>query len=78
MYFGQIKKALLTNESIFAGTPVLTITAKDRDSGDFGTEGIVYQVTMSDDDSFTLAIVVTLALVVTINAFQTDDRWRVG
>ena len=44
MYFGQIKKALLTNESIFAGTPVLTITAKDRDSGDFGTKGIVYQV----------------------------------
>ena len=44
MYFGQIKKTLLTNESIFAGTPVLTITAKDRDSGDFGTKGIVYQV----------------------------------
>ena len=44
MYFGRIKKALLTNETIFAGTPVLTITAKDRDSGDFGTEGIVYQV----------------------------------
>ena len=44
MYFGRIKKTLLTNESIFAGTPVLTITAKDRDSGDFGTEGIVYQV----------------------------------
>ena len=44
MYFGRIKKTLLTNESIFSGTPVLTITAKDRDSGDFGTEGIVYQV----------------------------------
>ena len=64
MYFGHVKKALLTNESIFAGTPVLTITAKDRDSGDFGTEGIVYQVMMSND-SFTLAKVVTLALVVT-------------
>ena len=44
MYFGRIKKALLTNETLFSGTPVLTITAKDRDSGDFGTEGIVYQV----------------------------------
>ena len=44
MYFGRIKKALLTNETIFSGTPVLTITAKDRDNGDFGTEGIVYQV----------------------------------
>ena len=44
MYFGRIKKTLLTNESIFSGTPVLTITAKDRDSGDFGTKGIVYQV----------------------------------
>ena len=32
----------------FAGTPVLTITAKDRDSGDFGTAGIVYQVTMPE------------------------------
>ena len=32
----------------FAGTPVLTITAKDRDSGDFGTAGIVYQVMMPE------------------------------
>ena len=48
---------LLSNYKMFfcAGTPVLTITAKDRDSGDFGTEGIVYQVMMSND-SFTLAI----------------------
>ena len=40
----------------FAGTPVLTITAKDRDSGDFGTEGIVYEVMMQNraGDSFTL------------------------
>ena len=40
----------------FAGTPVLTITAKDRDSGDFGTEGIVYEVMMQNraDDTFTL------------------------
>ena len=47
----------------FAGTPVLTITAKDRDSGDFGTAGIVYQVMMPADDSFTLEIVATLTLV---------------
>ena len=38
---------LLDNYKI-AGTPVLTITAKDRDSGDFGTEGIVYQVIMAE------------------------------
>ena len=38
---------LLDNYKI-AGTPVLTITAKDRDSGDFGTEGIVYQVIVAE------------------------------
>ena len=41
---------LLPNYKMFflAGTPVLTITAKDRDSGDFGTAGIVYQVMMPE------------------------------
>ena len=37
---------------LFAGTPVLTITAKDRDSGDFGTAGIVYELTGSGSDKF--------------------------
>ena len=52
MYFGRIKKTLLTNETIFAGTPVLTITAKDRDSGDFGTQGIRYKLMGTGSDLF--------------------------
>ena len=51
---------LLSNCKIFilAGTPVLTITAKDRDSGDFGTKGIVYQV------------IIRMAQLVTITALS--------
>ena len=67
MYFVQIKKALLTNESIFAGTPVLTITAKDRDSGDFGTKGIVYQVIIGQTIILRWA---TVARLVTITALS--------
>ena len=67
MYFGRIKKTLLTNESIFAGTPVLTITAKDRDSGDFGTEGIVYQVIIG---SIIILHWETMAQLVTITALS--------
>ena len=47
LIFMKTSFVLLDNYKI-VGTPVLTITAKDRDSGDFGTEGIVYQVIMAE------------------------------
>jgi hypothetical protein len=30
---------------LFAGTPVITVTAKDRDAGEFGTAGLRYELT---------------------------------
>jgi len=40
------------SEQAIPGTPVITITAKDRDSGDYGTSGIVYKLTGSGADKF--------------------------
>ena len=42
---------IFSSETYFllqAGTEVITITATDRDGGDFGTDGIRYEMTGSD------------------------------
>ena len=37
-----------------SGSPVLQISAKDRDSGDFGVDGIVYELTGSGSEMFSV------------------------
>ncbi len=43
--FDKESYTALVSESATQGTEVITITARDRDSGDFGTEGIRYTLT---------------------------------
>ena len=45
---------LLTSCISDVGTPVVTITARDQDSGDYGQSGIVYQLAGSGADLFTV------------------------
>ncbi|KAL7306286.1 hypothetical protein TKK_0001717 [Trichogramma kaykai] len=43
-YFSSSSYSALVSEIAESGTPIITITAKDRDSGRFGASGIVYQL----------------------------------
>ncbi|XP_011882059.1 PREDICTED: cadherin-87A [Vollenhovia emeryi] len=42
--FGSPTYTAMVSETAAPGSPIITITAKDRDSGRFGTAGIVYQL----------------------------------
>ena len=42
----------VVSETAFPGTPIVTIKAKDRDSGRYGTAGIVYQLLGQGSEHF--------------------------
>lgn len=52
-----------TTRQNFAGTEVLTISAKDRDSGDFGTAGLVYELTGSGAELFRCVMIVMIMIM---------------
>ncbi|XP_043681793.1 cadherin-87A [Vespula pensylvanica] len=52
--FGSPTYTALVSETAAPGSPVITITAKDRDSGKFGTSGIVYQLLGQGSEHFSV------------------------
>lgn len=52
--FDQEGYSATISEVASPGTPVITITAKDRDSGNFGENGIFYHLSGSRSERFTV------------------------
>lgn len=50
--FDQSSYSVFISESAVPGTTVTTIKAKDRDSGDFGVEGIIYSLEGEGAENF--------------------------
>jgi hypothetical protein len=56
--FQQQQYTASVSEMASPGTLVTTITATDRDSGQFGENGIVYQLPVTDADKLVLFLIV--------------------
>ena len=64
------EKHIFLEQTLCLGSQVIYITAKDRDSGDFGTAGLFYQLTGTGLHLISARLPVSINIYITISGHE--------